>query len=54
MRVTAQITEDVDTDKWAELFDTTDQRASDVRLDIKEYMHDAVRAQMIKDGLIKK
>lgn len=42
MFVEVRIKMEVDTDKWAETYDTTGQKASDVRKDIRDWARDCV------------
>lgn len=43
---------DINTARWAEMYDTTDQLASDVRSDLRAYVREAVMDKLEADGLL--
>lgn len=42
----------IDTEKWAEIWDTDGQLASDVRRDIREWARETLEAQAAKEGFL--
>lgn len=52
MKVVHQTAQNIDTDRWAYLYDTSDQLASDVRRDIKKHIEEIIVAGLEADGLL--